>query len=197
MNFTKKPEIIYSIYLIFLKIGMAIFLIYVIRQIILILFLLIHLKRKRIEIDEPEDHSLREEQGRLETNYLHYTTVDHLFNFEKIDKKRRKIKKHLISKSNNNVKKATEKTEKIRRAKKGRKNDKPIPISISGFDYSSDFSNEYEFQRSLIDEFSIQSTPVNKSSLLALSLDSVRSNELEQINEQKIQKTYSISKISN
>ena len=194
MNFIEKPDVILQIYLLVLKIGLAIAAIYGVRQIILIMLLLCNCRPRLIELTEIADHSIREEQGRLETNYLHFTTVDHLFKFDQNDhlKKpkeaqkmrsprmaRRRVGEDRIAKRSS--------TAKIRDKDK-RYKERHAKVESVSFTASTPEISAHEFQRLMIDEidkYSIESSPVNESSLLALS-DSERSIEFKGINDKKI-----------
>lgn len=201
MNLAEKPETIVAIYQLVLRIGLAITVVYAIRQVILVLLLLCNCRPRLIELPEIEDHSLREEHGRLETNYLNFTTVDHLFDFDKNDLNRKRPKRTREARSTRArsprvrpgrwrfgedgrrsvTVKIRDKEKRIKERK--RRSEVESAASIPSL-------SPREFQRSMIDEieeYSIESSPVNESSLLALS-DSERSMELKITNEQKIKK---------
>ena len=175
MNFTKKPETIYQIYLVVLKVGLVMLIIYILRQVILIFLLLCNFKRKRIILDAEPDDSLREEQGRLESRHLHFSTVDHLFEFDAttdslIKQKRTKVKLAPIA----NKRTAPNRT--------------PLTSPKYGISKSliSRQLNEDQFQGSIIDEYSIESEP-SESSLQALS-ESEQSVEFRVINENRMKR---------
>lgn len=170
MNSAEKPELVLQIYLVVLRTGLAITAIYAARQIILIVLLLCNCRSRLIEVPEIEDHSLREEQGRLETNYLAFTTVDHLFKFDKdISPKRSKIVRK--PKSPRGAARRSI-TLKVRDKEKKTKERRKLESVLSFLPPSVPQISQHEFQRSMIDEideYSIESSPVNESSLLALS----------------------------
>ena len=89
-NFTEKPESVFSIFFIVFQIGLSISIIYIIRQFILILLLFLSSKKKQnIELNEAPDFSLKEEKGKLDTNHLHFSTIDHLFDFKAANRTRK------------------------------------------------------------------------------------------------------------
>ena len=172
MNSGEKPELIFQIYLIVLRTGLAITAIYAVRQVVLILLLLSKCRSRLVELPEIEDHSFREEQGRLETNYLSFTTVDHLFKFEKhrntVPKQLKRIKKR---RSPRLGRKPICEDGAARRSIRDKEKRKAKSV-LSALPPSVPEISHHEFQRSMIDEideYSIESSPVNESSLLALS----------------------------
>ena len=191
MNFTEKPDHILQIYLLVLRIGLAITIIYAVRQVVLVLLLLLcNCRSRRIELAEIEDYSLREEQGRLETNYLNFTTVDHLFKFDQHDQPKRsnRVRKRSLRRRRIYENSAAKRSVKVRGKNKRNKERATKDVESASSAPSVPEISQREFQHSMIDEideYSIESSPVNESSLLALS-DSERNIEFKIINEKKI-----------
>lgn len=194
MNLAEKPETVFAIYQFVLRVGLGITAVYAIRQVILVLLILCNCKRRIIEVPEIEDHSLREEHGRMETNYLNFTAVDHLFDFDKADLKKPKRtreapraprarpgRRRFGDDARRSVTVKIRDKEKRIKEKMAKKHPE-IESAVSTPSFSPG-----EFQRSMVDEieeYSIESSPVNESSLLALS-DSERSAESFKVTSKK------------